>query len=137
MRNRYLFYGEVVTQTALHIGSGRGDLYTDATVVKELRAGFEQPFIPGSSFKGSLRSAVETLVAGLTSIWTCQLTEGQAKCLSVKRDWQEEFREAQEQGASEDDLDKMMFPGGRYPLCHTCLLFGSPFRASKVPSVPI
>lgn len=128
MRKRYLFYGEVTAQTALHIGSGRGDLRTDATVVKELRDGSEEPFIPGSSFKGVLRSAVETLTVGLPSVQTCQLTAGRSKCLSVDRERQEQVRAAQERQESENILDKMILDR----LCHTCRLFGSPFRAAKV-----
>src|SRR4051794_9518025 len=96
MRDRYVFSGQVTAQTALHIGSGRGDFRTDATVAKELRDGSEKPFIPGSSFKGVLRSAVETLAAGLLSVRTCQLAKGGVKCLSVHREWQEAFRQAQE-----------------------------------------
>ena len=63
LRNRYLFQGRLVMQTALHIGGGKVTLsHSDSPVVLTPE---EIPFIPGSSFKGALRSTVEKLVSGL------------------------------------------------------------------------
>ena len=50
--NRYIFKGSLMMQTALHIGGGRVTLSSsDSPVVLTPE---EIPFIPGSSFKGSL-----------------------------------------------------------------------------------
>jgi len=50
LRNRYLFKGNLVMQTALHIGGGRVSLSSsDSPIVLTPE---EIPFIPGSSFKG-------------------------------------------------------------------------------------
>ena len=63
VHNRYLFEGRLVMQTALHIGGGKFTLsHSDSPVVLTPE---EQPFIPGSSFKGALRSAIEKLVPSL------------------------------------------------------------------------
>ena len=50
LRNRYIFTGQLVMQTALHIGGGRVKLKeSDSPVVLTPD---QKPFIPGSSFKG-------------------------------------------------------------------------------------
>ena len=74
LRNRYLFKGSLVMQTALHIGGGRGTLSSSDDPV--LLTPEELPFIPGSSFKGSLRSTIEKLVPSLApDLFSCALIE--------------------------------------------------------------
>ncbi len=76
LRNRYLFEGQLVMQTALHIGGGRASLSPSDSPVVLTPTG--HPFIPGSSFKGSLRSTVEKLVPELPSsakLSSCALIE--------------------------------------------------------------
>ena len=64
LRRRVVLTGKVVARTAMHIGAGR---QTDVTAVDAsvVRDGLGRPYIPGSSFKGVLRSAVESLIRGL------------------------------------------------------------------------
>src|SRR2546430_12932407 len=63
LRNRYIFRGKLVMQTALHIGGGKVTLSnSDSPVVLTPD---QKPFIPGSSFKGALRSTVEKIVPSL------------------------------------------------------------------------
>src|SRR5947209_8607434 len=74
LRNRYLFEGQLIMQTALHIGGGRASLSPSDSPVVLTPTGY--PFIPGSSFKGALRSTVEKLVPGLgVGLSTCALIE--------------------------------------------------------------
>ena len=63
LRNRYIFTGRLVMQTAFHIGGGRLSLNSSDSPVVLTPEG--RPFIPGSSFKGSLRSTTEKMVPGL------------------------------------------------------------------------
>src|SRR5712692_3325774 len=76
LRNRYVFKGKLVMQTALHIGGGRVTLSSsDSPVVLTPE---QIPFIPGSSFKGSLRSTVEKIVPSLPAsakLFSCTLIE--------------------------------------------------------------
>src|SRR6266487_4893503 len=76
LRNRYVFKGKLVMQTAFHIGGGKVTLsHSDSPVVLTPT---EEPFIPGSSFKGALRSTVEKLVPGLPTsakLSSCALIE--------------------------------------------------------------
>src|SRR5438270_2046151 len=76
LRNRYKFTGRLVMQTALHIGGGKVTLsHSDSPVVLTPE---NIPFIPGSSFKGALRSTVEKLVPNLpakANLFSCGLIE--------------------------------------------------------------
>src|SRR6202140_1404233 len=73
LRNRYVFRGKLVMQTALHIGGGRVTLSSSDSPV--MLTPDQKPFIPGSSFKGALRSAVEKLASALPGFSTCALIE--------------------------------------------------------------
>jgi CRISPR-associated RAMP protein (TIGR02581 family) len=137
LRNRYLFTGKLLMQTALHIGGGKVTLSSsDSPVVLTPE---EIPFIPGSSFKGSLRSTVEKLVPGLPGEWSsCALIEVS----------DEEAKQAKEQNkrvcptVRQKDITKKRrdHPGQEEKLrarilkdlCHTCQLFGSPFAAARM-----
>ncbi|HEY1350597.1 MAG TPA: CRISPR-associated RAMP protein Csx7 [Ktedonobacteraceae bacterium] len=146
LRNRYLFTGQFEMETALHIGGGNPLLgNSDSPVVLTPE---QKPFIPGSSFKGSLRSTVEKIVPGLPEaihFSSCALEE--------LTDEQAEWQEPQEGAPPEwpAGVCPTAWQGGlsrlrrRYPaqeqkfvreayanLCDTCLLFGSPFAAARL-----
>jgi len=122
---RYVITGQITTMTGLHIGSGWSDPRTDATIVKDLE---NRPFIPGSSLKGALRSAVEQLAGSIPGVSSCQLSDTSGvRCISTDRDWQQEYNERRER-ATEEEL--LAYLEGK--VCDTCLLFGSPVLASKL-----
>src|SRR5947209_2113843 len=73
LRNRYIFRGRLVMQTALHIGGGKVTLSSSNSPI--VLTPDQKPFIPGSSFKGALRSTVEKLAPGLPGFSTCALIE--------------------------------------------------------------
>jgi CRISPR/Cas system CSM-associated protein Csm3 (group 7 of RAMP superfamily) len=87
LRSRYRFTGALVLDTALHIGGGReASTITDSPIVRD---GMGRPIIPGSSFKGAFRAAVERLLPNLSGFSTCALDPGD-KCLSgQKKVWKE------------------------------------------------
>lgn len=59
--NKYVFKGELVVENALHIGSGKDDGEYDAPFIKSGKNGY---YIPGSSFRGYLRTKIERFVEG-------------------------------------------------------------------------
>lgn len=63
-KNRLELEGTLTTITALRIGSGRSlePIGTDLPVIKDA---FNRPLIPGSSFKGALRSRLESFLRGV------------------------------------------------------------------------
>src|SRR5947209_5110859 len=134
LQNRYVFKGQIVMQTALHIGGGRVTLSSSNSPI--VLTPEQKPFIPGSSFKGALRSTVEKIASGLPGLWTCALIELDDEELE-KRDKnsicstlrQGEFaarrRDAPDRGKAilQEEIDG---------LCDTCRLFGSPFAAAHL-----
>lgn len=129
MRERYIFSGKLILKTGLHIGGGKYNTsFSDAPVMKTPSG---LPYIPGSSFKGVFRSTAERLAGSIPSVKTCFLENdtGNKICLTSmskkdkKREKYEEFREEHKDDKIEELLEEH--------LCHTCKLFGSPFKASK------
>lgn len=130
LRNRYVFEGKLEMKTGLHIGGGKATLsYTDSPVVLTPE---ELPYIPGSSFKGALRSTIEKLVASLPpslGLHACGLpTEDVASERCSTAHHEQIFRDRRERP---NDADKIMHDA-RTHLCEVCQLFGSPFAASRI-----
>ena len=136
LRNRYVFTGQLVMQTALHIGGGKITLTSsDSPVVLTPE---QQPFIPGSSFKGALRSTIEKIVPGLPGFSSCALTDlseneleeaherGEKVCPTVR---QSEITQARRRDPAQAERIMQEAIGD---LCDTCLLFGSPFTAARL-----
>lgn len=129
---RYFLQGHLITDTALHIGSGYGNAATDAAVVRDL---WGQPYIPGSSFKGVLRSTIERTIATVQkcAIATCQLTPGYSGCLTTDAHRQEAYGREQERFPAHQDESRLLnFLKGPQGICDVCWLFGSPFSQSRV-----
>jgi CRISPR-associated RAMP protein (TIGR02581 family) len=128
LRERYIFRGQLVMETALHLGGGREAIIaTDSPILRDAGG---QPFIPGSSLKGAFRSAVERLAPAL-GYRTCALLPGTSGCISTDEPLYEAYRLKAAQvghGLKEEDL----LPELETKVCDTCRLFGSNVAASKV-----
>ncbi len=136
LKNRYIFTGRLEMETAFHIGGGLLSLHSSDSPVVLTPEG--RPFIPGSSFKGSLRSTVEKIVPALgnANLWTCALIElsdeekaqrekrKEAICSSLRqKEISDKYRDTPRNKES-------IFKEVRENLCSTCKLFGSPYTAS-------
>lgn len=128
--------GVLATRTGLHIGAGEsGDpLATDSPVVRDATG---VPFVPGSSLKGVVRSATESLLRGAGNgqngsdrLWTCDHIANQP-CVShedltgIRDRWQDHSRAVAEAIWARS--------------CTVCRLFGSLALASRVrfPDLPL
>jgi len=100
---------ELEAASGIRVGAGRGSPQ-DATDLPLLRDPAGRPVIPGSSFKGVLRSAAERLLRGVDLRLACDVLSDD-RCLAGKR------------AASLSDLER---------LCWTCRLFGNPFKAGRL-----
>jgi CRISPR-associated RAMP protein (TIGR02581 family) len=159
LQARRRVHGELVLDTALHLGGGRNPAKgTDSPIVRD---GFGRPFIPGSSIKGAVRAAVERLVPNL-QISACGLYDREANCLSALPETDSRvinFREIQEgfgkpfnasvkeklsallqgTGKSLNDLpntreiteEDLLFLLDLH-LCDVCKTFGSPFIGAAI-----
>src|SRR5947209_17934492 len=135
LRNRYLFEGRLVMQTAFHIGAGSGKATLSPSDSPVVLTPEGKPFVPGSSFKGALRSTVEKLVPNLPSkaeLFTCGLPmkdDPHSRCPTPRQSFiTQTKRKVQQQGFAGEDLIEEAIQN----LCHTCQLFGSPFAAARI-----
>jgi len=121
--NRTIIKGKLQLLTALHIGIGQSlePIATDQPVVKDVLG---NPYIPGSSFKGVLRSNGERIAATIyqgngSIVKPCFITEEKQRskneCISYKREFI---------NMEPEKIWKQ--------LCPVCQLFGSPHFASRI-----
>ncbi|GAC1461895.1 MAG: type III-A CRISPR-associated RAMP protein Csm3 [Ktedonobacteraceae bacterium] len=139
LHNRYMLTGQLRMQTGFHIGGGNVTLSNSNSPV--VLTPERQPFIPGASFKGALRSSVERLVSGLpveVNLYSCGLADlsddernrsenSASRLCSTQR--QKEITTLCGQYPAQE---KVILDQARANLCDTCNLFGSPFVASRV-----
>lgn len=139
LRNRYVLKGNLVMRTALHIGGGKVTLSSsDSPVVLTPE---QKPYIPGSSFKGALRSTVEKIVPSLPGFSSCALIElskdeikaleGNLEamkkiCPTIRQSYLARRRRDEPDKAAEIQQEIL------FELCNTCLLFGSPYAAARL-----
>ncbi|MCI0692467.1 CRISPR-associated RAMP protein Csx7 [candidate division KSB1 bacterium] len=159
LQARRRVHGELVLDTALHLGGGRNPAKgTDSPIVRD---GFGRPFIPGSSIKGAVRAVVERLVPNL-QISACGLYDREADCLSALPETdprRETFRDIQEafgkplNSSLKEKLSALLQGTGKslnnlpdsrevteedllflldLSLCDVCKTFGSPFISAAI-----
>lgn len=143
LRNRYVFTGRLVMLTAFHIGTGAARMTASSSDSPVVLTPEGVPFIPGSSFKGAMRSTVEKLVSGLPGKWSsCGLVqfskeageqaqqeaqkEGKQLCSTA---WSADLAERKRRHPETAEVVRKELLDRR---CDTCRLFGSPFAASHV-----
>lgn len=130
LERRYLFIGDLVLRTAMHLGGGDGTLgSTDSPVVRRPEG---QPFIPGSSIKGAFRSTVEKLAV------TLNLPNMERDALDLASDWVKDFNRRR-RGESSDgkpagepwtEERTVEAVAAEWP--PTAHLFGTQYTASKL-----
>jgi CRISPR-associated RAMP protein (TIGR02581 family) len=136
LRNRYIFRGKLVMQTALHIGGGRVTLSSSDSPV--VLTPDQKPFIPGSSFKGALRSTVEKITPNLPNFSTCALIDLSKEELREARAQKQKICSTIRQGEiaqerrDHPDQAETIMKRAIEGLCDTCVLFGSPFAAARL-----
>ncbi len=123
--------GQIVVESALHIGSGKSTeiLSTDSPVIRDFRG---DPYIPGSSLKGCLRSFLESILPhqSASPLYACDV--GAHPCVTSdqkKRIWNEAKSKFPGQ-YPEQEKEWIQYLDGH--LCSLCKLFGSFWMASRV-----
>ncbi|MDQ1328842.1 MAG: hypothetical protein QG641_2128 [Candidatus Poribacteria bacterium] len=124
-KSRLKLEGNLVAETALRIGGSRSiePVGTDLPVVKD---SLGMPYIPGSSFKGVLRSRVEQLVRTL-------INGKEGACIPIDLEKEScitsgDMANFRKQTNEDEYLTKLIL--GK--LCLVCQLFGSPWFASRI-----
>lgn len=122
--NRLTIRGNLVARTAMRIGTGRATepVGTDLPVLRDSQG---RPFVPGSSFKGVLRSGVEQVARAAAGPRGACLPTSDEKdwCISSKRMAELKAHVKDDKGLAEDIWKEA---------CLACRTFGSPWLASHV-----
>lgn len=127
LHNRYRFSGQLALETPLRLSSGRASDDTDAPLMRN-REGI--PYIPGSSLRGAIRSAVERVVAGAGA------AAGLTSCTLFSDDACDKRAAKFQKDGEKTDKDMADFAekgfGAEKGLCDVCRLFGSTIYASRL-----
>lgn len=120
-KNRLEITGILTTITALRISAGRSSepIGSDLPVIKDALG---RPFIPGSSFKGALRSRLESFLRGIDTKFAANP--------AVEEEWSitsKQIKDLKNQFKNDADLTKIILEKTDL-ISH---LFGSPWLASK------
>jgi CRISPR-associated RAMP protein (TIGR02581 family) len=122
-QNRLEIIGTLTTVTAIRVGAGRSidPIGTDLPVMKDALG---QPLIPGSSFKGALRSRVEAFLRGINPTFALDPSELVSREQSdVVKQLKERHREGSDQALTTELI-------GVTDLVSQ--VFGAPWLAGKV-----
>jgi len=126
--SRLTIQGYIVPQTALRVGVGRVSEMT-RTELPVIRDSLDRPYIPGSSFKGALRSYLEGMVRGMAPPGVdlrrlaCNPVSNDNSCFGTG-----EMQDLLTQYSDDEELAQALSAA----LCLVCSTFGSPYRASLV-----
>ncbi|MEH2455859.1 type III CRISPR-associated RAMP protein Csx7 [Nostoc sp.] len=120
-KNRLEITGKLTTITALRISAGRSTepIGTDLPVIKDA---LNCPLIPGSSFKGAMRSRLESFLRGIDSSFAANP--------AIEEEWSITSQEMR-QLKNTCDNDQLLTEAIINQTDLISLLFGSPWIASK------
>jgi len=135
--NRYLITGQLVVQdSALHVGGGYSEADVDMPVVKDAR---NKPYVPGSSFRGVVRSLVERAMASLAPDRGCVLFDEQyvGNCPTTSQDGRTAVKQLLDRGNTKAAHTLLLARAGQSgSLCDVCRSSVRPMRRpnSKCPT---
>lgn len=122
--NKYIIKGVICSESPLHIGTGSEDFSPTAVDNGVIRDENGNPFIPGTSLKGTLRSFMERILPSLYSkdkYWACDIL-GES-CTNDKY-----LKSIKESKDTDENKAKEIYEHE----CSVCRLFGGKAFASKI-----
>ena len=133
-KNRLELTGILTTITALKIGAGRSIEVTDpdVPVIKDANG---HPLIPGSSFKGALRSRLESFLRGIDSRFAkdpSELSGSEMTKVKEKKIDVEARRDSRGKPLSDQERDLQLTDELLAMTDKASLLLGSPWLAGKL-----
>jgi CRISPR-associated RAMP protein (TIGR02581 family) len=136
LESRLELSGWLTAETAFRIGAGRstGVIEPDLPVVRDAE---NKPYIPGSSFKGVLRSYLERFARTIQDVEkiACHPSHKEHWCITdakMKDERQKLSQQVARKEMEERDIDSRLTEWILNESCLPCLTFGSPWLASKV-----
>ena len=110
LENRYCLTGRLKFESAFHVGSGAPE-----ETVPIMVDGNDNPFIPGSSLRGVMRSVVERTLKGVAPDRTCVLFDATShdECPTVNKDAKKLVEQKIERDGIGDTLGLLLSGGAR------------------------
>ncbi len=131
--NRYVIKGDLLTETAMHIGASNEEFVPNTVDNKVLKDNLGNPFIPGSSIKGVLRSFLERILKA-NDEEVCMVPNlcSKIKKLDTKQN-RDEFKDKliKEGKLNTKSADEDFYREIYDKVCTICRIFGSNVNASK------
>lgn len=130
-KNRLDISGVLTTVTALRIGSGRSlePIGTDLPVIKDA---FGNPLIPGSSFKGAMRSRLESFLRAIDESLAANPTnEAEWAITNEQLNGKDGIKAQIEKQYPEAERDRLLSQRIMNETDFASQVFGSPWSASK------
>ncbi|SFP76938.1 type III CRISPR-associated RAMP protein Csx7 [Caldicoprobacter faecalis] len=128
--NKYIIKGTLIADTPIHIGSGEESfdpVQVDNSVIRDSNG---NPYIPGSSLKGVLRSYLETLlISGVDERFNACLIVNEP-CLD--NDDVKSIKETCKSSQSNQNVDRLVAEEIYKKMCTVCRIFGNQYFASKL-----
>lgn len=122
-KNKYIIKGIIIAETPLHIGNGKVDFSPVAIDNSVIRDRYGNPFIPGSTLKGVIRSNIESILnTGIFENYKACDILGDS-CISDKS-----MKEYKDNIKDEKLLAEKIYENQ----CDVCKLFGGKHFASKL-----
>ena len=134
LRRQVTIEGHLVMQTAFRIGTGR-DVEAHTPDLPIIRDMLGRPFIPGSSMKGAMRSAVEGIARAFAPR---RVRRAACMCTGDPSEWcvspteREEMRWEERDGRRQRVSDAKFAQRLWRKTCRVCHVFGSPWFAGKL-----
>ncbi|GEA30793.1 type III CRISPR-associated RAMP protein Csx7 [Clostridium diolis] len=132
--NKYIIKGILKAESPIHIGTGTVDFSPTAVDTPVIRDENNNPFIPGSSLKGVLRSFMERLLcSGIFNEYkSCNILDKDSGkkmelCISDK-----EVKEIKEKYKNDSNKEEKIASDIYKKECDVCKLFGGDYFASKL-----
>ena len=133
LHNRYRFIGTLQLETPLKIASGVGSADTDAPVIRDLAG---QPYIPGSSLRGAVRSELERVLAAVgperSGLRGCVLFTDDPYEKNCEQKIREFLLKLDKERLNDDDKNKKLAEYLEKNLCDICRVFGTAGYGSKL-----
>lgn len=140
-KNKYFVYGTLIAESPLHIGAGNDDFKPTAVDAAVIRDENNNPYIPGTSLKGILRSTLERIISSgvFENLTACNIlvqknnsednTDNYISHICVD---DKKIKEIKESFKNDKDKEKKIAERIYEEQCDICKLFGGHGFASKI-----
>ncbi|HHW29844.1 MAG TPA: CRISPR-associated RAMP protein [Syntrophomonadaceae bacterium] len=132
LSNILIIKGDLVCRTGIRVGAGSDTFLPAASDLPVLKDVDGNPYIPGSSLRGVLRSYVERIVRAFEDTYgwgrgACDPSDNKSWCITNER-----IKEIRDESKKHEKPHEWYASQVWQETCRVCRVFGSPWVASRV-----